>query len=65
MDEREGREQRETADIAPGVTGGWQATEGPGADQTSHQPVEFTRKERQRLTFLRWLYRTGRLHDWF
>ncbi len=24
----------------------------------------FSRREWQRLVFLRWLYRTGRLHDW-
>ena len=32
--------------------------------QTSPQEVDFTRTEWQRLAFLRWLYRTGRLTEW-
>ena len=27
------------------------------------EPVEFSRRERQRLLFLRWLYQTGRLTE--
>ncbi len=49
----------------------------PVADDTTHpaavlvgeapawaQQGGFSQREWQRLVFLRWLYRTGRLHDW-
>ena len=57
-DRREESRQDDAPAQAP-TTGGWVLTE-----EQWWRLAGFSREELQRLTFVRWLHRTGRLSEW-
>ena len=59
MSEHEGRDARPVADDTTPTAAVLVGEEPAWAERDG-----FSRREWQRLVFLRWLYRTGRLRDW-